>query len=123
MRSTNSKHGVRLVVVTFLAASFTSFHAVRSGAQVPGLGKNASLHGKQIFPSDNPWNTDISTMPVDANSANLIASMGLGSPLHPDFGTTWQNAPIGFDYVVVRGSQALKPITFTIADESDPGPY
>src|SRR5205814_6323520 len=94
-----------------------------SAAQVPDLGINASLHGKPIFPANNPWNTDISQMPVDPNSVTLIASMGLTSPLHPDFGKTYQSKPIGFDYIVVPGSQALKPISFTIAAESDPGPY
>src|SRR3989441_2458219 len=43
-------------------------------APTPDLGSGASLHGKRVFPSDNPWNQDISTMPVDPNSANLIAS-------------------------------------------------
>src|ERR1051325_5768853 len=71
-------------------------------AQIPDLGINASLHGKPIFPADNPWNIDVSTFPVDPNSANLISSMGLTSPLHPDFGTTYQNKPIGFDYIVPK---------------------
>src|SRR2546430_10554727 len=34
----------------------------------PDLGSGASLHGKSVFPSDNPWNQDASTMPVDPNS-------------------------------------------------------
>src|SRR2546423_1062437 len=74
---------------------------VRAVAQIPDLGIGASLHGKPIFPAGNPWNQDISTVPVDPNSANLIASMGLTSPLHPDFGTTYQSKPIGFPYIVV----------------------
>ena len=91
---------------------------------VPDLGAGASLHGKRVFPADNPWNQDISTLPVDPNSANLIASIGLSTGLHPDFGTTWNGAPNGIPYIVVSGTQAKVPITFTAyGDESDPGPY
>jgi len=90
----------------------------------PDLGPGASLHGKQLFPSDNPWNQDISTAPVDPNSANLIASIGLNTALHPDFGTVYNGAPNGIPYVVVSGTQARVDINYTeYGDESDPGPY
>ena len=96
----------------------------RVGSQQPGLGAGASLNGKRLFPADNPWNLDVSNEPVDPNSANLIASMGLTTSLHPDFGTVWNGAPNGIPYVVVSGSQGRVPITFTLyGDESDPGPY
>lgn len=96
----------------------------RVGAQQPDLGAGASLNGRRVFPADNPWNQDVSNEPVDPNSANLIASMGLATSLHPDFGTVWNGAPNGIPYVVVSGSQAKVPITFTdYGDESDPGPY
>ena len=51
------------------------------------LGIDAPLNGDVSFPADNAWNTDISAMPVDPNSANLIASIGLTTGLHPDFGS------------------------------------
>ncbi|HEX5707243.1 MAG TPA: hypothetical protein VFX96_08105 [Pyrinomonadaceae bacterium] len=90
----------------------------------PDLGAGASLHGRLPFPSDNAWNQDISAAPVDPNSANLIASIGADTGLHPDFGTTWNGAPNGIPYVVVSGAQARVQITFTdYGDESDPGPY
>jgi hypothetical protein len=96
----------------------------RVGSQQPDLGAGASLNGKRLFPADNAWNQDISNEPVDPNSANLVASMGLGTSLHPDFGTVWNGAPNGIPYVVVSGSQTKVPITFTAyGDESDPGPY
>jgi hypothetical protein len=82
-----------------------------------------SIAGVQVFPPDNPWNRDVSSDPVDPNSANLIASIGLSTGLHPDFGTVWNNAPNGIPFVVVSGSQAKVPVSFTYADESDPGPY
>jgi hypothetical protein len=90
----------------------------------PDLGPNASLRGKRVLPADNPWNQDISNAPVDPNSATLIASIGLNTGLHPDFGTTWNGAPNGIPYYVVSGAQPKVPITFTdYGDESDAGPY
>jgi hypothetical protein len=88
----------------------------------PGLGVGASLNGRRPFPANNPWNQDISTEPVDSNSATLISSCGIRN-LHPDFGTTWNGAPNGIPYVVVSGTQARVPVSFGYADESDPGPY
>lgn len=94
------------------------------GGPVPDLGAGASLHGKQLFPADNAWNQDISTAPVDPNSANLINSIGAGTGLHPDFGTVYAGAPNGIPYVVVSGSQTKVPINFSpYGGESDPGPY
>lgn len=89
------------------------------------LGAGASLNGAVAFPQDNAWNRDISASPVDPNSANLIASIGLTRGLHPDFGSgTWNGAPIGIPYIVVSGAQARVPIRFTAyGAESDPGPY
>ena len=77
------------------------------------------------FPASNAWNTDISQQAVDPNSAALIASIGLGAGLHPDFGAGLYNgAPIGIPYVVVAGSQARVAMHWTAyGDESEPGPY
>lgn len=90
-------------------------------SQVAGK-PNGSLHGQRPFPDDNWWNTDISTAPVDANSATLINSCG-NKGLHPDFGTVWNGAPNGIPYVLVRGTTKPVPVTFQYASESDPGPY
>jgi hypothetical protein len=89
----------------------------------PGLGVGASLGGKRVFPADNPWNQDISKLPVDTHSATLIAGIGLEKSLHPDFGTVYNGAPNGIPYVIVSGSQAKVPVHFQYPDESDPGPY
>jgi len=95
-----------------------------SSGRVPDLGPGASLHGKQLFPPDNPWNQDISNLPVDPNSANFIKGMGPNDVLHPDFGTTWQGRPNGIPYIVVVGTQPPVPISFrSYGGESDPGPY
>jgi hypothetical protein len=91
---------------------------------IPDLGANASLHGKQLFPADNPWNQDISNAPVDPNSTRLIAAIGNDGQLHPDFGTVYRGAPNGIPYIVVGASQPLVPVNFTAyGEESDPGPY
>ncbi len=113
----------QVLAASMLLGTLIFIRAVGSAGQVTDPGINASLRGKQIFPADNPWNTDVSAMPVDPNSNTLIASFGLTTPLHPDFGTTYQNRPIGFDYIVVSGNQPRVPITFQYPNESDPGPY
>ena len=76
-----------------------------------------------FFPADNPWNADVSTLPVDPRSDAYIASMGAADELHPDFGTEWDGGPNGIPYNVVRGTQPKVPVSFYYADESDPGPY
>lgn len=46
-----------------------------------------TIEGCPIFPSDNPWNTDVSNYPVHENSDNYITSILAGrETLHPDFG-------------------------------------
>jgi hypothetical protein len=78
----------------------------------------------RLFPDDNPWNADVSASGVDPNSAAIIAKMGAGTTLHPDFGAPYAGAPNGIPYIVVGPGQAPEPITFTAyGDESDPGPY
>jgi len=90
---------------------------------VPNLGIGANMNGYRPFPATNPWNTPINTEPVDPNSANLIASIGLNTGLHPDFGANWDGGPFGIPYIVVAGTQKKVPMIFQTADQSDPGPY
>jgi len=84
---------------------------------------SAPWGGQRPFPDDNPWNKNILLAPVDPNSAALIASIGNDTGLHADFGTVWNGAPNGIPYVVVAQDQARVPVSFTYAQESDPGPY
>jgi hypothetical protein len=99
--------------------------APTSDFSVAALGAGAALNGARPFPADNAWNTDISAAPVDPASATLIASIGLATGLHPDFGAgLYGGGPIGIPYVVVAGTQAPVTIRWTAyGDESDPGPY
>jgi len=94
-----------------------------AGAEQISAGSCADLKGAQVFPPDNTWNQDISGCPVDPNSNALIAGIGFNTGLHPDFGTFWNNAPIGIPYMVVPGTQERVPVTFQYSGESDPGPY
>ncbi len=89
------------------------------------LGVGANLNGALPFPSDNAWNTNISQAQVDPNSANLIASIGLSTGLHPDFGSgTYNGGVIGIPYVVVSSAQAPVAISITgYPSQSDPGPF
>jgi hypothetical protein len=84
---------------------------------------NEPIPGRTVFPADNAWNRDISSEPVDPNSANLIAACGATRSLHPDFGTTYEGVPWGIPFVTVQGNQPRVPVSFYYADESDPGPY
>jgi hypothetical protein len=94
------------------AGSATNAFARISHASVPIVG------GCQIFPADNPWNTDISNYPLDPRSDAYIAA--LPGNLHPDFG---QNPHYGIPFNVVPASQKKVPVSFRYYSQSDPGPY
>jgi hypothetical protein len=100
-----------------------AFRVIGTTKTVQASAQSPSLQGRQLFPPNDPWNTDISGEPVDPNSETLIASIGIDKPLHPDFGTTYNGNPWGIPYVVVPGNQPKVAIKFSYADESDPGPY
>jgi hypothetical protein len=87
-------------------------------------GQGASLNGFVPFPSDNAWNQDISTAPVDANSAAIVNFIGSGIQVHPDFGSgLYQGSSIGIPYMIVGPQQPLLNVNFTaFGSESDPGP-
>jgi hypothetical protein len=111
---------VSLAAIGFLFLLQQPSPAQKGKLKKYGIGVNI---GKRLLPDDNPWNLDISKAPVDANSARLVAGIGLDRPLHPDFGTFLDGAPNGIPYVVVPGNQPKVPIKFFYANESDPGPY
>jgi hypothetical protein len=87
------------------------------------LGPGADLHGRRPFPDDDAWNVRVDAAPVDPNSDALIASIGLQTHLHPDFGANWNGGPFGIPYTVVDASQPKVDVAFDYADESDAGPY
>jgi hypothetical protein len=113
-------------VILLLAISLGSLGLVRLNGSVAAVQRvpAASVGGCPLFPSNNIWNRDISTLPVAANSASIIASIGPTGHLHPDFGAgLYQGEPIGIPYTVVPASQPGVKVSFDYADESDPGPY
>jgi len=74
----------------------------------------------EVFPADNIWNTDISTLPVHPRSAQwLTSTTAARTNLHPDFGAP----PYGFPYNIVDSTHPTVSVSFQYASESDPGPY
>ncbi|MEZ5317920.1 MAG: hypothetical protein R2752_11015 [Vicinamibacterales bacterium] len=79
---------------------------------------NDDFGGRGLFPPGHWWNQDVSSAPVDPNSAAYIDFIGRTRGLHPDFGPL----PYGIPYFSVGGSQPRVPVTFTAyGDESDSG--
>jgi hypothetical protein len=77
-----------------------------------------------ILPASNHFNRRVDRLPVAADSATLIGSIGLDATAKADFGSgTYDGGPIGIPYRVVRGSQKRVPVTFEYADESDGSRY
>jgi hypothetical protein len=76
---------------------------------------DAILSAMQVFPPDNPWNQDISALPVHPDSAKMIASIGADKSLG-------YNLDMGF--ILVPPDQKRVPVKLLeYPDESDPGPY
>jgi hypothetical protein len=73
------------------------------------------LEALQVFPPDNPWNQDVSRMPVHPDSARIVASIGSDKPLG-------YNLDMGF--ILVPPDQKRVPVKLLdYPAESDPGPY
>ena len=73
-----------------------------------------------VFPASNAWNQRVDKLPVATDSAQLIASIGLDSPVHADFGSgTWDGGPIGIPFDVVSRTTPRTRVSFAYADESD----
>jgi hypothetical protein len=98
-------------------------------------GPYPSLGACPVFPASNApanapsaadesaWNQDISSAPLDPNSAGYIAYIAAhgGDFLHPDFGSP---RGYGFPYSVVGKKQKRTKVNFTAyGDESDHGAY
>jgi hypothetical protein len=85
-----------------------------------------TLLGQQLFPSDNPWNQNISSAPVALNSGaimnNIISLYGNGH-FHPDFGQDTQssNPLYGIPFNIVHGNTQPKVhvVIDAYPDESD----
>lgn len=112
---------ILMLTVTMACTTASTFQPQPTPTQASSF---PPIAGCPLFPANNVWNTDISHLPVHANSANFIKSIGLDDRLHPDFGSGLDDGePIGIPYTIVPGNQRLVSIDFDYADESDPGPY
>jgi hypothetical protein len=119
-----------MVYVTKVTCNLLSVLAVTSGVvqameAQPGGPLPQPL---PLYPSDNWWNREISTWPVDPSSAQYIAFINNGGTrrLHPDLGgnaptSSDPSACYGMPYVVVAGVTAtdLVSVDFLYSDESD----
>jgi hypothetical protein len=88
-----------------------------------GPGAAPTVGGCPVFPPGDPWNQDISALPVDPRSDRYVASISAAGDrfLHADFGG---GGAYGIPFSVVPQSQPAVPISFTsYGAESDPGPY
>jgi hypothetical protein len=104
---------VRRVLFPLVCACVALVPALVQAHPLPGA------PGCPMFPADNPWNQRVDKLPVAKNSERLIASIGLGSPVHPDFGTTYNGAPNGIPFMVVSNRTRRVPVSFDYASESD----
>jgi hypothetical protein len=108
----------RVFALVASAAALTVAGAAAAGS---ARASAPSEFGCPILPGEDPLNEEIASAPVSPNSANYVASIGLGAHLHPDFGTP---PGYGIPYAVVGPEQAKVPIKFgPYRSESDPGPY
>jgi hypothetical protein len=107
--------------VKLFAAAATALVAILAGSAVA----SPRIAGCPVFPATSVWNARVDSLPVAADSATMIASIGVDTGVHPDFGSgLYDGSRIGIPYVVVHGAKTAKSrVTFDYADESDKGPY
>lgn len=107
-----------------LAAAMGSAAAQAQSCAGMTEGQLTSLNGFDPFPANHAWNTDISGLPADVNSFNIINFIGANTALKADFGSgTYRKQTIGIPYQVVAGSQAKVDVKLVAyPNESDPGP-
>jgi hypothetical protein len=122
---------VAVVVVSALAVTSVATAALPAsivgGATASKPAKRVTppgprIGGCQIFPASNPWNQPIAALPLNPLSSAIIGhiqSMGGGTKIHPDVGSTF-----GIPFVVVPADQPAVTIRYdAYGDESDPGPF
>ncbi|MGZ3420230.1 MAG: hypothetical protein ACXVEF_31695 [Polyangiales bacterium] len=66
----------------------------------------------RMYPPDNPWNQDITKLPVHPKAADFATTMHLTTALHPDWGTYAEG--YGIPYNTGTGAAAQK-MTWTVS--------
>ncbi len=141
MRGSTGKRSRRSVaaIVALLCLALAAYGAVGATGKKKGKGKGLptgpypALGACTVFPpsplplgspagaDQSAWNQDISTSPVDPNSAAYMGVIGSKGNIHPDFGSPRE---YGIPYAVVNGGGPKTRIKFTAyGDESTRGPY
>ena len=107
----------RVIPAAALAAAFAA--VLLTGSSAEALRLPAARHCP-VFPANNSWNQRVDKLPVSADSARLISSIGLDAPVHADFGSgKWDGGPIGIPFDVVSRKTTRSHVSFEYADESD----
>ena len=118
--NTKAAHILLAIALGFLVAPGA---LAQCPALVPAAG--AAVPGPlPLFPSDNWWNLDISSAPVDPASSGYVSFINNGGTrrMHPDFGgeaSPGSTDIYGMPYAIVDGSQPKQAVTFDYWDESD----
>src|SRR5437016_13218722 len=112
---------ILLAIASALLTAPASLAQCPASVPVEGAAPTVPL---PLFPSNNWWNLDISSAPVDANSANYIAFINNERTRHlqPDFGGEVSPGSVdiyGMPYAIVDGSQPKQAVTFYYWNESD----
>ena len=109
MRSTLARAGLAALVSALLPMSVTT-----SVSAQPLPGTTCSL-----FPADNILNTDISGLPVNAQSSTWKSNMAQNTNLHPDLGTfaQWYGMPVN---VAPPPTGGVTPTFFYNSDSDHP---
>ena len=108
----------RLLALLAVAGAAAGVGASAQALRLPGARRCP------VFPANNPWNQRVDDLPVAADSARLIASIGLGAHLHADFGSgKWDGGPIGIPFDVVSSRTRKSRVSFEYADESNRARY
>jgi hypothetical protein len=107
-----------LLVVPVGATATSRPQGRTSGTTIPGTHCPA-------FPSDNVWNTAITTLPVNSQSATWLAAMNASTSfLHPDYGPSGTpRAPYGIPWEIVPRETTFTHLTFQYASQSYRGLY
>src|SRR4051794_14593776 len=104
----------RMAVVFLAAGGLAALAASASGLRMLGAPRCP------VFPATSPWNQRVDSLPVAADSATLVASIGLDDHVHADFGSgLYQGQPIGIPFDVVSRKTPRSRVSFGYANESD----
>jgi len=80
----------------------------------------AAIAGCPLFGPSFATNQRVDHLPVAANSAAIVRSIGLDDHVHADFGSgLWEGSPIGIPITVVNRHTKRSKVRFDYADESD----